>query len=53
MRYLDFDDPKGLDLAGVSTLVMISAGYAEDDQVIARHGAVLDAAARDGVGHIV
>lgn len=53
MRPLDFDDPAGLDLAGVSTLVLVSAGYAEDDQVIPRHAAVLAAAARDGVGHVV
>ena len=52
-RRLDFDDPATLDLHGVSTLVLISAGYAEDDQVIARHRAVLDAAGRDGVGHVV
>ncbi|MEU6743644.1 NAD(P)H-binding protein [Streptosporangium sandarakinum] len=53
MRRLDFDDHAGLDLAGVSTLVLVSAGYAEDDQVIERHAAVLDAAVRDGVGHVV
>jgi NAD(P)H dehydrogenase (quinone) len=53
MRHLDFDDRTGIDLAGVSTLVLISAGYAEDDQVVARHAAVLDAAARDGVRHVV
>lgn len=53
MRRLDFDDHGGLDLAGVSTLVLISAGYAEDDQVVGRHAAVLDAAVRDGVGHVV
>lgn len=53
MRRLDFDDHVSLDLAGVSTLVLISAGYAEDDQVVARHAAVLDAAVRDGVGHVV
>ncbi|WP_033216113.1 NAD(P)H-binding protein [Kitasatospora phosalacinea] len=52
-RRLDFDDPASLDLTGVSTLVLVSAGYAEDDRVIARHAAVLDAAARDGVGHVV
>jgi NAD(P)H dehydrogenase (quinone) len=52
-RRLDFDDPACLDLAGVSTLVLVSAGYAEDDEVIARHQAVLDAAVRDGVGHVV
>jgi NAD(P)H dehydrogenase (quinone) len=53
MRRLDFDEHAGIDLAGVSTLVLISAGYAEDDQVIERHAAVLDAAARDGVGHVI
>ncbi|MDO0935993.1 NAD(P)H-binding protein [Streptomyces sp. DG2A-72] len=53
LRRLDFDDPSGMDLAGVSTLVLISAGYAEDDQVIGRHTAVLDAAVRDGVRHVV
>ncbi|WP_129667124.1 NAD(P)H-binding protein [Phytoactinopolyspora endophytica] len=52
-RRVDFDDPGSLDLTNVSTLVLVSAGYAEDDQVIARHRAVLDAARRDGVGHIV
>ncbi|MBV2153338.1 NmrA family NAD(P)-binding protein [Kitasatospora sp. SUK 42] len=53
VRRLDFDDHASLDLTGVSTLVLVSAGYAEDDQVIARHTAVLDAAVRDGVGHVV
>ncbi|MEV7796639.1 NAD(P)H-binding protein [Streptomyces sp. NPDC087512] len=53
MRRLDFDDPVSLDLAGVSTLVLVSAGYAEDDRVVGRHAAVLDAAVRDGVGHVV
>lgn len=53
MRRLDFDDRAGLDLAGVSTLVLVSAGYAEDDEVVERHAAVLDAAARDGVRHVI
>ena len=53
MRRLDFDDPAGLDLADVSTLVLISAGYGEDDQVVGRHAAVLDTAVRDGVRHVV
>jgi NAD(P)H dehydrogenase (quinone) len=52
-RRLDFDDHTGIDLAGVATLVLISAGAAEDDQVIGRHAAVLDAAARDGVRHVI
>ncbi|MFI6039469.1 NAD(P)H-binding protein [Streptomyces sp. NPDC051315] len=53
IRRLDFDDPVSLDLAGVSTLVLVSAGYAEDDQVVERHAAVLAAAVRDGVHHVV
>ncbi|MGI5187383.1 NmrA family NAD(P)-binding protein [Promicromonospora sp. CA-289599] len=53
VRYLDFDDPASLDLRGVSTLVLVSAGYAEDDRVIARHARVVDAAGRDGVSHVV
>ncbi|MEV0897620.1 hypothetical protein [Actinoplanes sp. NPDC049802] len=52
-RHLDFDEPPSLDFTGVSTLVLVSAGYAEDDQVIVRHRAVLDAAVRDGVGHVI
>ncbi|MEU0914424.1 NAD(P)H-binding protein [Streptomyces althioticus] len=52
-RHLDFDDPAGLDLTGVSTLVLVSAGYAEDDRVIARHRALVDAAVRDGVAHVI
>ncbi|MEU2021331.1 NAD(P)H-binding protein [Streptomyces sp. NPDC016469] len=52
-RRLDFDDPASLDLTGVSTLVLVSAGYAEDDQVITRHQAVVDAAVRHGVSHVV
>lgn len=52
-RHLDFDDPASLDLIGVSTLVLVSAGYAEDDQVIARHRALLKAAVRDGVAHVI
>ncbi|MFD8597384.1 NmrA family NAD(P)-binding protein [Kitasatospora sp. NPDC059646] len=53
MRHLDFDDPATLDLRGAATLLLVSAGYAEDDVVIARHAAVLDAAVRDGVSHVV
>ncbi|GAA1636689.1 NAD(P)H-binding protein [Actinoplanes couchii] len=52
-RALDFDRPHSLDLTGIATLVLVSAGYAEDDRVITRHRAVLDAATRDGVGHVV
>ena len=52
-RHLDFDEPDSISLTGVSTLVLVSAGYAEDDRVIARHQALHDAAARDGVTHVV
>ncbi|WFR83458.1 NAD(P)H-binding protein [Arthrobacter sp. Y-9] len=52
-RRLDFDEPSSIDLTGVSTLVLVSAGYAEDDQVIARHREALAAAARDGVEHVI
>ncbi|RZU61257.1 NAD(P)H-binding protein [Zhihengliuella halotolerans] len=52
-RALDFDVPATLDLTGVDTLVLVSAGYAEDDVVVHRHSTVLEAARRDGVGHVV
>ncbi|GAA0969900.1 NmrA family NAD(P)-binding protein [Actinocorallia libanotica] len=54
-RRLDFDEPETLAeaFAGVDVLVFVSAGYAEDDVVFARHGAVVDAAARAGVRHVV
>ncbi|MFG2983276.1 NAD(P)H-binding protein [Streptomyces sp. NPDC048258] len=52
---VDFDDPESLDsaFAGVDTLLLISAGYGEDDRVIARHGAAVAAAERAGVRHLV
>lgn len=50
---IDFDDPAGISFAGVDTLVLVSAGEAEDDVVIARHGAAIAAAERDGVRHVV
>lgn len=52
-RHLDFDNAASLDLNGVSTLLLVSAGYAEDDQVIARHRSLIDAAVRDGVVHVI
>ncbi|MCS5715351.1 NAD(P)H-binding protein [Herbiconiux sp. CPCC 205716] len=52
-RRLDFDDPETISLVDVDTLVLVSAGEAEDDVVIARHDAVLTAAERDGVEHVV
>ncbi|GAA2788153.1 NAD(P)H-binding protein [Kitasatospora aburaviensis] len=55
VRRIDFDEPATLadGFAGVEVLVLVSAGYGEDDTVIARHGAALDAAERAGVGHVV
>jgi uncharacterized protein YbjT (DUF2867 family) len=54
-RRIDFDDPATLSagLQGVDVLVLISAGYAEDDVVLARHGAVVDAATAAGVRHVI
>ena len=52
-RTLDFDRPETISLAGVDTLVLVSAGEAEDDVVIARHEAVIAAAERDGVSHVI
>ncbi|MEV4465890.1 NAD(P)H-binding protein [Micromonospora echinofusca] len=52
-RRVDFDDPAGPDLAGVSVLVLVSAGYGEDDVVLARHERAIAAAERHGVRHVV
>ncbi|MEV0527644.1 NAD(P)H-binding protein [Streptomyces sp. NPDC050439] len=52
-RRADFDDPASLDFTGVDTLLVISAGAAEDDVVIARHEAAISAAEKAGVGHLV
>ncbi|MFI6262892.1 NAD(P)H-binding protein [Micromonospora sp. NPDC051006] len=52
-RAMDFDDPAGPDLSGVRVLVLVSAGYGEDDVVIARHDRVIAAAERYGVEHVV
>ncbi|MFE7650707.1 NAD(P)H-binding protein [Streptomyces phaeoluteigriseus] len=55
VRRIDFDDRSTLSSGfdGVDVLVLISAGYGEDDTVIARHGAAIDAAEKAGVGHVV
>lgn len=54
-RLVDFDRPETLPgaLAGVDVLLVVSAGYAEDDVVRARHGAVVDAAVGAGVRHVL
>jgi NAD(P)H dehydrogenase (quinone) len=53
LRTIDFDAPGGVSFEGVDTLVLVSAGEAEDDVVVARHQAAITAAERDRVGHIV
>jgi NAD(P)H dehydrogenase (quinone) len=54
-RRIDFDDPPSLAEAfnGADTVLLISAGYAENDVVISRHGAAIDAAQKAGVRHLV
>ncbi|MGW0483441.1 NmrA family NAD(P)-binding protein [Nonomuraea sp. NPDC003214] len=54
-RRIDFDDPASLadGFRGAHVLVFVSAGYAEDDVVLARHGAVAGAAEAAGVRHVV
>ncbi|SCX31378.1 Quinone oxidoreductase 2 [Agrobacterium sp. DSM 25558] len=52
-RLMDFDRPETLDFSGISTLFLLSAGYAEDDVIMKRHGAVLAAASQHGVSHVV
>ncbi|MFE2727971.1 NAD(P)H-binding protein [Kitasatospora sp. NPDC059327] len=55
VRTVDFDRPPTLAdaFAGVRTLLLISAGYGEDDVVIARHRAAIEAAERAGVDHVI
>ncbi|MGI5267860.1 NAD(P)H-binding protein [Nonomuraea sp. CA-218870] len=55
VRLADFDRPETLEpaFADVDVLVFVSAGYAEDDVVLARHGAVVRAAAAAGVRHVI
>jgi NAD(P)H dehydrogenase (quinone) len=52
---IDFDEPGTLadGFAGVDVLVFISAGYAEDDVVLTRHGAVIQTAAKAGIRHVI
>ncbi|WP_030157421.1 NAD(P)H-binding protein [Glycomyces sp. NRRL B-16210] len=55
VRRVDFDDAASLSQAfnGIGVLVMVSAGYAEDDVVRARHAAAIGAAREAGVRHVV
>lgn len=52
-RQMDFDRPNTLDFSGIETLFLLSAGSAEDDCVMRRHGAVLAAARKQGVSHVI
>lgn len=54
-RHVDFANTATLTsgFAGADTLLLISAGAAERDEVIARHDAAIDAAEAAGVRHIV
>lgn len=52
-RRMDFDDPSTLDFSDIETIFLTSAGYAEDDVVINRHGNVIAAAQKQGVRQIV
>ncbi|MEV1019753.1 NAD(P)H-binding protein [Streptomyces sp. NPDC050264] len=54
-RRIDFDEPDTLaeGFTGVDTLLMISAGQGEDDEVITRHEAAISAAEKAGVRHVV
>ncbi|MFD2054867.1 NAD(P)H-binding protein [Mesorhizobium calcicola] len=52
-RSIDFDRSETLDFTGVETMLLTSAGSAEDDCVVRRHGAVLAAARAQGVKHVV
>lgn len=54
-RRIDFDDPMSLatGFEGAEVILLISAGYGDDDVVIARHKAAIDAAEQAGVRHIV
>ncbi|WP_327268254.1 NAD(P)H-binding protein [Streptomyces sp. NBC_01218] len=52
-RRVDFDDPSSLDFTGVTTLLIVSAGYGEDDVVLARHEAAITGAEKAGVRHVV
>jgi len=54
-RRIDFDRPSTLvdGFGGVDVLVFVSAGAAEDDVVLDRHGGVIRAAAAAGVRHVI
>ncbi|THV24252.1 NAD(P)H-binding protein [Glycomyces paridis] len=53
-RRVDFDRPGELSeaFAGVEVLVLVSAGYAEDDVVVSRHEGAIAAAIEAGVRHV-
>lgn len=51
--HLAFDGPETLGLQGVTSALMISAGYGEDDVVIRRHDDIVRAAERAAAPHVV
>jgi hypothetical protein len=53
VRDADHDQPLTAGFAGVDVLMFLSAGFAEDDVALARHGAVVDAAAAAEVRHVI
>ncbi|WP_227979757.1 NAD(P)H-binding protein [Nocardia spumae] len=55
VRRVDFDDVDTMTVAmtGIRTLLLVSAGFAEDDVVMRRHRQAIDAAVATGVRHIV
>jgi len=55
VRRIDFDDPPSMaeGFVGADIVLLISAGQAEHEVVIARHGAAIDAAEKAGVRHLV
>ncbi|MCQ4214707.1 NAD(P)H-binding protein [Streptomyces longispororuber] len=54
-RRIDFDAPDTLaeGFSSADTVLLVSAGYGEDDTVIARHDAAIAAAEKAGVRHVV
>lgn len=55
VRRIDFDDPSSLaeGFTGADVVLLVSAGQAEHDVVINRHGAAVEAAEKAGVRHLV
>jgi NAD(P)H dehydrogenase (quinone) len=52
-RPLDFERPDARQLTDIETLLIVSAGYGEDDEVIGRHDNIISAAEAQGVSQII